>query len=87
MRVHGSWERGVKTWIVLGGNEKRAGAEGNAAVYSQWELVISQSPLPNDSAPLIILLTLIGGAPPLFLIISVGPRARPVSVWAACLDC
>lgn len=69
------------------GNEKTAGAEGTAAMYSQWELVISPSPLPNDSAPLIIPLMLIGGAPPLFLIISAGPRASQISVWAACLDC
>lgn len=57
--------------------------EGTAAMYSQWELVISPSSLPNDSAPLIILLTLIGGAPPLFLIISARPRASQIPAWAA----
>lgn len=87
MRVPGSWERGVKTWTVLGGNEKRAGAEGIAAMYSRWELVISLSLLPNDSASLIILLTLIGRAPPLFLIISTRPWASQMTVWVACLDC
>lgn len=87
MRVSGSWERGFKTWTVLGGNEKRAGAEGTAAMYSQWELVISPSPRPNDSGSLIILLALIGEAPPLFLIISARPRASHISVWAACWDC
>lgn len=87
MRVPAPGRRELRHGPCLAVMRRGLEQEGTAAMYSQWELVISPSSLPNDRALLIILLTLIGGALPLFLIISARPRASQISVWAACLDC